>query len=99
MEKTTSKYRVPADAGAAAGRQALLDRAYQDALERQRALLVTLSPRDISQMADAYLRSQSVVVVTQGDLRRLLSASPLLARIASWRPVAARMIGRLRSRP
>jgi GT2 family glycosyltransferase len=99
VEKTTSKYRVPADATAAAGRQALLDRAYQDALERQRALLVTLSPRDISQMADAYLRSQSVVVVTQGDLRRLVSASPLLSRIASWRPVAARMLGRLKSRP
>src|SRR6185312_5733933 len=28
VEKTTSKYRVPADAYAAAGRQALLDRAY-----------------------------------------------------------------------
>ena len=48
VEKTTSKYRVPADARVAAERQALLDRAYADALERQRALRVTLSPREIS---------------------------------------------------
>ena len=99
VEKTTSKYRVPADAAAAAGRQALLDGAYADALERQRALQLTLSPRDISAMADAYLRSQSVVVVTQGDLRRVLRAIPLLARLAAWRPLAARVLGRLRSRP
>ena len=99
VEKTTSKYRVPADAAAAAGRQAQLDQAYVDALERQRALQLTLSPRDISAMAEAYLRSQSVVVVTQGDLRRVLRAVPLLARIAAWRPLAARVLGRLRSRP
>lgn len=99
VEKTTSKYRVPADAAAAAGRQALLDRAYADALERQRALQLTLSPRDISAMAEAYLRSQSVVVVTQGDLRRVLRAVPLLARLAAWRPLASRVLGRLRSRP
>ena len=46
VEKTTSKYRVPAAARIAAERQALLDRAYEDALERQRALALTLSPRD-----------------------------------------------------
>src|SRR5690348_33877 len=68
VEKTTSKYRVPADAFLAAERQALLDRAYADALERQRAMRLTLSPRDISEMADAYVRSQTVVMLTRSDL-------------------------------
>jgi GT2 family glycosyltransferase len=85
LEKTTSKYRVPAEAFAAAERQALLDRAYADALERQRTMRVTFSPREISEMADAYARSQTVVMVTRGDLRRLVRARPLVARLAAWR--------------
>ena len=45
VEKTTSKYRVPASAREAAARQALLDDAYRDAVERQRAMrMSTLSP-------------------------------------------------------
>ncbi len=88
VEKTTSKYRVPAEASAAAGRQALLDRAYADALERQRAMQVSFSPREISEMADAYARSQTVVMVTRGDLRRMVRASPLMARLAAWRQPA-----------
>ncbi len=77
VEKTTSKYRVPAGARDAAGRQELLDRAYQDAVDRQRALTVTLSPYQISQMAEDYVRSQSVVMVSRGDLRRLRKGAPL----------------------
>jgi len=88
VEKTTSKYRVPAEAFAAAERQALLDRAYADALERQRTMRVTFSPREISEMADAYARSQTVVMVTRGDLRRLVRARPLVARLAAWRQPA-----------
>jgi glycosyltransferase involved in cell wall biosynthesis len=72
VEKTTSKYRVPANARVAADRQALLDRAYRDALERQRELRVTLSPREISEMADAYVRGQAVMMVTRSDLRRFV---------------------------
>jgi GT2 family glycosyltransferase len=85
VEKTTSKYRLPATARVAAERQAALDRAYADAIERQRALQVTLSPREISEMADAYVRSQSVMMVTRSDLRRFVGSNRLLARIASWR--------------
>jgi glycosyltransferase involved in cell wall biosynthesis len=88
VEKTTSKYRVPAEAFAAAERQALLDRAYADALERQRTMRVTFSPREISEMADAYARSQTVVMVTRGDLRRLVRARPFVARLAAWRQPA-----------
>jgi GT2 family glycosyltransferase len=96
VEKTTSKYRVPADAHAAAGRQALLDRAYADALERQRAMQVAFSPREISEMADAYTRSQSVVMVTRGDLRRIARASPLLSRLMAWRQPAREWMRRRR---
>jgi GT2 family glycosyltransferase len=96
VEKTTSKYRVPAEAFAAAERQALLDRAYADALERQRTMRVTFSPREISEMADAYARSETVVMVTRGDLRRLVGGRPLIARLAAWRQPAQEWMRRRR---
>ncbi len=95
VEKTTSKYRVPAGARDAAGRQERLDLAYQDAINRQRELRVTLSPRQISQMAEDYARSQSLVMVSRSDVRQFVVARPWLARIAAWRhPVARRLRGR-----
>ena len=94
--KTTSKYRVPANAHIAAERQALLDRAYVDALERQGALRITLSPREISRMADAYVRSETVMMVTRNDLRRFMGSSRVLARLASYRNPARRVLRRLR---
>jgi len=94
VEKTTSKYRVPASAKDAAGRQQLLDRAYRDAVERQRAMQITASPREISEMAEAYLRSQSLIVVSRPDVRRFVGARPWLARLAAWRgPVLRRLRG------
>jgi GT2 family glycosyltransferase len=94
VEKTTSKYRVPASAREAAGRQQLLDRAYRDAVERQRAMQITLSPREISEMAEAYIRSQSLLVVSRPDVRRFVGARPWLARLAAWRgPVLRRLRG------
>ena len=96
VEKTTSKYRVPADSRIAAERQVLLDRAYLDALERQRKLRVTLSPREFSQMADAYVRSQAVMMVTRGDLRRLVGAHRVLARVAAYRQLGRRVLTRMR---
>jgi len=96
VEKTTSKYRVPADSHVAAERQGLLDRAYLDALERQRKLRVTLSPREFSQMADAYVRSQAVMMVTRGDLRRFVGANRMLSRLASYRQLGRRVLRRLR---
>jgi len=85
VEKTTSKYRIPADARLAADRQAQLDKAYAAALEKQRALGVTLSPRDVSEMAESYARSQAVMMISHTDLRRWIRARPLLGRIAAWR--------------
>jgi 2-polyprenyl-3-methyl-5-hydroxy-6-metoxy-1,4-benzoquinol methylase len=75
VEKTTSKYRVPDDARAAAARQALLDAAYADAVERQRQLRLTLSPREIAQMADSYSREQAVVHATRNAMRQLASSN------------------------
>jgi len=92
VEKTTSKYRVPAGAFEYAGRQERLDRAYQNAVERQRELRVTLSPREISRMAEDYARTQSLVMVSRSDVRNFVVARPWLARIAAWRhPVARRL--------
>jgi GT2 family glycosyltransferase len=90
VEKTTSKYRVPAETRDAAGRQALLDRAYADALERQRKLVITASPRAISEMAEAYARSQALMMVTRQDVKRLVLGNRLLGPLAAWRaPVVA----------
>jgi GT2 family glycosyltransferase len=92
VEKTTSKYRVPADSGAAAERQRLLDRAYEDARARQRLLRVTMSPREISEMADRYARELSVMLVTRDDLRRFVVGQGWLARMAAWRrPIVHRL--------
>ncbi|MEO5694787.1 MAG: glycosyltransferase family 2 protein [Usitatibacter sp.] len=85
VEKTTSKYRVPDDPRAAASRQALLDAAYADAVERQRKLRLTLSPREIAQMAESYSREQAMMQATRNAVRHVVSASPALARLASWR--------------
>ena len=95
LEKTTSKYRVPANARAAAGRQKLLDNAYQGAVARQRELRLTMSPFEIARMADDYARRQSIVMVSRSDVRRWFGAHPWLARLAAWRhPVLRRLKGR-----
>ncbi len=94
VEKTTSKYRVPFDVRDAALRQVLLDKAYADALERQRRLSITLSPREITEMADAYTRSQALMMVTQSDVRRLMRSNRLLARLAAYRRPAGRVLRR-----
>lgn len=95
VEKTTSKYRVPAEAHVAADRQAMLDRAYADALERQRNMRMTLSPREFSEMAEKYARSQTVVMVTRSDLRRFIGRNRFTARMAAYRPYAGRVLRRM----
>jgi GT2 family glycosyltransferase len=94
VEKTTSKYRVPFDVRDAAERQVRLDKAYADALQRQQKLLVTLSPREITRMADAYARSHALMVVTESDVRRLLGSSRLFAKLAAYRRPAGRVLRR-----
>jgi GT2 family glycosyltransferase len=47
VEKTTSKYRVPADPHAAQERQASLDAAYAGAIERQASMRLAVTPREV----------------------------------------------------
>ena len=97
VEKTTSKYRVPANAREAAARQGLLDRAYRDAIERQKALRVLVSPQDIARMADAHLRSHSPLRVDRPVVRRFIGAQPWLARLLAWRGPIMRRLRRSRT--
>jgi GT2 family glycosyltransferase len=97
VEKTTSKYRVPASPREAAARQALLDRAYRDAVERQKRLRLLVSPQDIARMADAHLHSQSLVVLSRPALRRFIDSRPWLARLAAWRGPVMRRLRRRRT--
>jgi GT2 family glycosyltransferase len=95
VEKTTSKYRVPAEVKVAAERQAQLDRAYERALERQRELRLTVSPRDIAQMAEAYARNEALMMLTRSDLRQMAQRHGWLGRLAAFRHplrVAARRL-------
>jgi GT2 family glycosyltransferase len=85
VEKTTSKYRVPDDPRAAAERQAKLDAAYAGAVERQRQLRLTLSPREIAQMAETYSHEQAVVHATRNAMRQIATSNRVFARVASWR--------------
>jgi glycosyltransferase involved in cell wall biosynthesis len=92
VEKTTSKYRVPASARDAASRQALLDDAYRDAVARQASMRMTTSPRTVAQMVDDYVRSQSLVHVSRSDVRAFVGRRPWLARLFAWRgPVMRRL--------
>ena len=97
VEKTTSKYRVPATAREAAARQALLDRAYRDALERQKALRFLASPLEISRLAEIHMRSQTLPLTSAPAVRRFVADRPWLAQIAAWRGPIMRRLRRGRS--
>jgi hypothetical protein len=88
---------VPASPREAAARQALLDRAYRDAVERQKALRFLVSPQDIARMAEAHLQSQSLLVVNRPAVRRFVGARPWLARLAAWRGPIMRRLRRRRT--
>ena len=95
VAKTTSKYRIPDDPRAAAARQAKLDAAYAGAVERQRQLRLTLSPREIAQMVERSSGEQIAAHATRNVVRRIVSSNALLARLAAWRaPTRAWLRGR-----
>jgi glycosyltransferase involved in cell wall biosynthesis len=85
VPRTTSKYRVPADGGEAARRQDALDKAYQQAIERQRGMRANLSPRDVVVMAEAYARRTNLV-------------NRMAHRMVDHVPIAARLLKRLAPR-
>jgi hypothetical protein len=99
VEKTTSKYRVPASAREAAARQAQLDEAYPNAIERQRELRVQLSPQTIARMAEAHMHSYLLSLVNAHSVRRFIGTKPWLARLVAWRGPLMRRLRRGRTAP
>jgi GT2 family glycosyltransferase len=95
VEKTTSKYRVPEHAALAAERQEVLDGAYAGAVERQRELRISISPREITEMLDAHARKETLMMVTRSDLRRFIGRHRMLARAATYRQSVHRIVRRL----
>ena len=82
VEKTTSKYRVPADPAEAERRHRRLEAAYLDALRRQRDMQVTLPLAEVAAMAAAFARRHRL-------LTRIAGRRPWLAR--ALRRVGARL--------
>ena len=71
VEKSTSKYRVTAKFNLQNMRMEGLDRGYRIAMEKQREMQILFrsNPRTISELIEAYLRSQVVLMVTRGQIR------------------------------
>lgn len=93
VPKTTSKYRIPHCVVRSADRQERLDHAYAQALERQRELQITLSPREFMEMAEDYVRQNAFVVVTENDVRGWIQRRGLMRlarRTLAWLPFRAR---------
>ena len=88
VPKTTSKYRVPGDDSANAERQARLANALSDALERQRQLQVSLSPRQVVEMARGYVRTFGAQATTPNMSRTSDSTSMVAA--ADYQPKVVR---------
>ncbi len=74
VEKTTSKYRVPADRDEAEERHRRLEAAYLDALKRQHRLRVSLPLPEVARIAATFARRHRL-------LARLAEPRPWLARI------------------
>lgn len=89
VRRVTSRYRVPMSATVALERQAKLHDAYVTALERQRSMRVTLSPRDVTEMAEEQAKRQAVIHVSRSHARKLMTRIPLLRKLLSsqsaWR--------------
>ncbi len=69
VDKSTSKYRVPAGFHDIERRQGRLDAAYLMAMERQGKMVFRSNPRAVSESIDAYVRSQTVLMITRGQIR------------------------------
>ncbi|MCP4346746.1 MAG: glycosyltransferase family 2 protein [Desulfobacterales bacterium] len=69
IEKCTSKYRVPFDSRLHEARQEQLDISYKKALEKQKQMIYTSNPRTISELTEAYIRSQALLLITRGHIR------------------------------
>lgn len=68
VQKCTSKYRVPVNFRLRKMRQERLDIAYQAAVKKQKEMIFKSDPRTIFESIDSYIRSQAVLMVTQGQI-------------------------------
>jgi GT2 family glycosyltransferase len=94
VRKVTSLYRVPAERNLLAQRQAKLDAAYRDALQRQSKMTFTATPDMVRQLAQAFAHSDAMIHVSRGRLREWLLCHPILARVFALRAAIARRIRR-----
>ena len=85
VDKCTSIYRVTADGHAQRIRQKKLDQTYQKALEKQRGMQFLCNPRWISESIEAYLRSQTVFILTRGQIRSYVERFAITQWLLSWR--------------
>ncbi len=69
VEKTTSKYRVPAQSIESGTRQKLLDEAYSQAMQKHDALEFSSSPAKMVAMLKAYQESQVVIPIYKSSIR------------------------------
>ena len=93
VEKTTSKYRVPAEQSAATSRQDALDRAYADAVARQSEIKLDATPRTVAKWRAAY----EAHLAQEAHLAVVLAAQNTWRRrwFVRWPYQIARAIGRL----
>jgi GT2 family glycosyltransferase len=103
VPKTTSKYRVPAEAHVHAERQRQLDEAYADALERQKQIRVDTDLRTLCVMINSHVQKEaeriarlSVVPKMMRPFTRWVLRTPRLAWLARHAPAARQILVRLR---
>jgi GT2 family glycosyltransferase len=92
VRKTTSKYRVPAEAHISAERQQKLDEAYRDAVRRQASITFEADPVLVRKLAEDYARSNALLHVGRDQIRSHLMSSPFLRRIFSLRTALRRRL-------
>ncbi|MEH6460603.1 glycosyltransferase family 2 protein [Chitinimonas sp. JJ19] len=97
VEKTTSKYRVPANAEVQQARQGKLDEAYQYALAKQAEMKLTMTPQEILALVGDFNRSQTVVYITKSSLRHMCQTWPGLRWLYARRQVVLLGLRRMRA--
>lgn len=72
VDKATSKYRVPGDKRDLDSRQDRLDEAYQQAVERQAAMQIRISPQQFVAMAEEYNKSRTLLAISNEHVKHAL---------------------------
>ena len=85
VDKCTSIYRIPANGNEQQVRQKRLDKAYRRALEKQKDMKFFCNPRTVSESVEAYIRNQTVLMLTQGQIRYYADKFAIIRWLLSWR--------------